>query len=487
MLDTQSLSIEEKLELIELLETRSLRARQNKLASYAPYKKQRDFHGAGNARERLFMAGNQLGKTWAGAYEVAIHATGRYPDWWDSVGGRRFPRATRWIVGSESAELTKKGIQRLLLGEPEKRDEWGTGTIPHDCIISTSPRSGVPDAVSSIVVKHALGDQSVIQLNSYDQGRTKWQADTVDGVWFDEEPDLALYSEGLTRTQATGGLVFVTFTPLLGMSAVVKRFLLEKQGVTISMTIEDAEHYTPEQRAAIIAGYPAHERDARARGIPIMGSGLVFPVIEAAVKCDPFPLPPHFARINAWDFGWGHPAAWVSLAHDRDTDIAYVTDLWRGSEKPVMEQAGIVLAKGQADVPHAWPHDGLQHDKGSGEQLAEQYKKYNIHMLPNRATFEDGSHGLEAGISMMLERMQSRRLRVFSHLNEWFDEMRMYHRKDGVIVKLDDDILSATRYGLMMLREAKTLHEIPRLAAQRRNQHHILLPQAFVMDPVAGY
>ena len=39
------------------------------------------------------------------------------------------------------------------------------------------------------------------------------------------------------------------------------------------MTIDDAEHYTPEQRDEIIAGYPEHEREARARGIPVLGSG----------------------------------------------------------------------------------------------------------------------------------------------------------------------------------------------------------------------
>lgn len=57
---------------------------------------------------------------------------------------------------------------------------------------------------------------------------------------------------------------------------------------------------------------------------------------------------------------------------------------------------------------------------------------------------------------MMLDRFQTRRLRVFSHLNEWFEEFRLYHRKDGLIVKIDDDLMAATRYGLMMLRKAKT-------------------------------
>jgi hypothetical protein len=56
--------------------------------SYRPYAKQREFHAAGaSARARLLMAGNQLGKTIAGGFEAAMHATGRYPGWWQ---GRRF-------------------------------------------------------------------------------------------------------------------------------------------------------------------------------------------------------------------------------------------------------------------------------------------------------------------------------------------------------------------------------------------------------------
>ena len=56
----------------------------------------------------------------------------------------------------------------------------------------------------------------------------------------------------------------------------------------------------------------------------------------------------------------------------------------------------------------------------------------------------------------MLDRMKTSRLKVFRHLNDWFEEFRLYHRKDGKIVKEHDDLLSATRYGLMMLRYAET-------------------------------
>ncbi len=454
-LDLSTLSLEEKAELYELLKLKDTRVKRNRLGTYKPYARQVEFHNASAThRERLFMAANQSGKTWAGAFEVAMHLTGRYPDWWQ---GRRFNYAIRCMVGSESAELTRKGVQRLLIGPPELREEWGTGAIPHDCLRDTSMKQGVPDAISSAVVKHVCGEDSVIQFNSYDQGRGKWQADTVDLVWMDEEPPQSIYSEALTRTNATGGSVFVTFTPLLGMSEVVKRFLLEKPAGTtiVNMTIDDVEHYTPEQRAAIVASYPEHEREARTKGIPILGSGRVFPIAEEAIKVTAFPIPPHWSRIVGLDFGIDHPTAAVWLAWDRDTDTIYVTDAYRVRDASIAIHAAGIKARGDW-VPVAWPHDGLQRDKGSGEQLADQYRAQGLAMLRQRATFEDGSNGVEAGISEMLTRMQTMRFKVFAHLNDWFEEFRLYHRKDGLVVKDGDDLLSATRYALMMRRHAKT-------------------------------
>jgi phage terminase large subunit-like protein len=52
-------------------------------------------------------------------------------------------------------------------------------------------------------------------------------------VWFDEEPPLDIYIEGLTRTNATGGMAYLTFTPLLGMSEVVSLFLREESNVEV--------------------------------------------------------------------------------------------------------------------------------------------------------------------------------------------------------------------------------------------------------------
>lgn len=91
------------------------------------------------------------------------------------------------------------------------------------------------------------------------------------------------------------------------------------------MTIDDAGHYSPQQRAAIVAAYPEHEREARAKGIPVLGSGRVFPVAEATIACEPFRLPRHWPRLGALDFGWDHPSAAIELAWDTEADIVHVT------------------------------------------------------------------------------------------------------------------------------------------------------------------
>ncbi len=223
-----------------------------------------------------------------------------------------------------------------------------------------------------------------------------------------------------------------------------------------NMTIDDVGHYSPEERERIIASYPEHEREARGRGIPVLGSGRVFPIEEDSIKCDPIKIPDHYAQINGLDFGWDHPFAAVNVAYDRDADKAIICKTYRKREAtPVIHAAAI---KPWGDwIPCAWPHDGWQHDPGgSGKQTKEQLKDQGVKMLEEHATHKAGGYGTEAGIAEMLDRMQTDRLKVFANLEDWFAEFRLYHRKDGLIVKENDDLMSATRIAIMMLRKAET-------------------------------
>lgn len=451
--------------LTRLTAEKARRRRTNLLRFYKPYAKQKEFHRAGATfSERLFMAGNQLGKTVAGGAEWALHLTGRYPDWWD---GATFDAAPLLWAGSVTGESTRDNPQRILVGPPAKEEEWGTGFIPAECIRDRTRAMGVPNLLDTVVVRWGGGGdvqagESVIAFKAYEKGREKWQGPTVDGVWFDEEPPEDIYSEGLTRTNngQRGQFAQTTFTPLLGMSTVVSRFIMPDNAdpgtaarVVTSMTIDDAEHYSPEERAKIIASYPAHEREARSKGIPTLGSGLIFPVLEEEIVIQPIDIPAIWPQINGLDFGYDHPFAACNLAWDRDADIVYVCKNYRSRQTtPVIHAAAI---KPWGDwIPCAWPHDGFQHDKGSGLALKGQYESQGLNMLPENAQWEEGGIGVEAGVAEMLDRMLTGRWKVFSTCLEWLEERRLYHRKDGKIVKERDDVLSASRYALMMLREA---------------------------------
>jgi hypothetical protein len=87
--------------------------------------------------------------------------------------------------------------------------------------------------------------------------------------------------------------------------------------------------------------------------------------------------------------------------------------------------------------------------------LASIYKKLGLKMLDEHATHAAGGMGVEAGITEMLERMQTARFKVFRGQEQWLEEFRYYHREDGLIVKERDDLISSTRYALMMRRFAK--------------------------------
>src|SRR5215472_9390600 len=153
--------------LLQTLEAeKDRRLTEDRLRYYRPYPRQTEFHCAGAGhRERLLMAGNQLGKTLAGGFEAAIHATGRYPPWWT---GKRFDGPTiGWACGV-TGEVGRDTVQRVVVGRP---GQTGTGAIPKDAIAELVSARGIPDLLDSIKDNHITGGQSVIRLKSYCSGR----------------------------------------------------------------------------------------------------------------------------------------------------------------------------------------------------------------------------------------------------------------------------------------------------------------------------
>jgi len=441
-----------------------IRRRTEPVNNFTPYDKQLQFFESGvKYAESCLMAGNQCGKTLAACMEVYYHATGRYPEWWPGAVFKKAP--VIWVCG-ETSEVIRDTTNKYLTGRPgELEDEdvsTYTGLIPKRYILAYKKISGGNGSLDYLVVKHKTGKKSYIFFKAYARGREKFQGDTVDIVFFDEEPPESIYSEGITRTNKgqLSRFARLTFTPLKGMSTVVYSFLKEptKAQKVVNMTINDVDHYTHAEKEAIVAGYPEHEREARAKGIPIMGSGRVYAISEARIKEKRIHIvPPWWRMIGGLDFGMAHPMAAVMIYLDPDVDCIHVRRTFKESDTtPLMFAQAI---KDWDNLFFAWPRDGLQRDKGSGKQLSAQFRAAGINMFREPVCFDDGTVGVEAGIAEITDRMLSGRFKVDESLTDWFDEFRLYHRQEGIIVKIRDDLMDATRYAIMYLRFAAQIKE----------------------------
>lgn len=350
-----------------------------------------------------------------------------------------------------------------MFGLAESEESWGTGMVPLTMIGEKTRRRGATgNTYDSVMVQHHDKDGkpdgwSRIGFKSYEMGEEKFYGRPVDWIWLDEQPPSNIYTQCITRTVATNGYVMMTFTPEDGMTPVVNQFMndLKRGQQLIQATWDDAPHLDEDTKEQLLAQYPPHERKLRSQGIPVFGSGLVFPVPEDSLIIDPFEIPDHWKRIAGLDFGYDHPTAVAWIVIDEESDTYYLYDTYSSRQETAIMHSAAIKQR-PAWIPVAWPKDGLQSDKGSGVSLASQYRDQGVNMLHDWARNPKvsgdtgkGNNFIEPSIMEMLQRMETGRFKVFSHLHEWFQEFRSYHRKDGKIVPIKDDIMSATRYAVM--------------------------------------
>lgn len=464
--------LEAFLELNEMLERRQ---KYYLLDKYKPYPFQLAFHNATGfgtdypAAQKILLAANGVGKTICGGMDTAIHLTGRYPAWWK---GYKFDHAIVAMIGGNTNEAARDICQKTLFGDPTEPNALGSGTVPIDCIGKRSGKPGVPNAFDTVLVKHASGGWSKCMFRAYEQGAKKHMGHRIHLGWLDEEPPQDIWSQYLRGTISTDGILSITFTPESGLTQVVNSFMnnLGRGQALIKASWDDANHLMKDGKLTdaavqLEAGFPAHEREMRRRGVPMYGTGLVFPFKQEQLEIDPIQIPRHWPRIIGVDFGWDHPFGAVMLAWDRDSDVVYVIAEYRESRALPAIHASAINPWG--NWPVAWPHDGLNTEKGTGDELVKSYTKEGLNMLPWKSTNPpdtrqgqhegEGGNSVEAGILSMFERMETGRFKIFKTCKYWFEEQRTYHRDEQMkLIKVRDDTLSASRYALMMLRHART-------------------------------
>jgi phage terminase large subunit-like protein len=442
---------------------------ENRFAFWKPYPKQMEFLSLGaEKRERLLRGGNKTGKTWTGAGEAVAHLTGRYPPWWPGI---RYDRPTLVWSGGATGVAVRDGPQTILCGLPGDKLSLGTGMIPKDLIVGDPPTSrSAPNGMDSIIVRHITGGNSKLVFKTYaqgdGQGTGSWEGPYVDVIWLDEEAPMAVYQEALARLTGQGR-IYTTFTPKQGYSLLVKRFMREQspnRGV-MQITLEDAEHFTEEEKQLRREGYLAHEIAYREFGDPGLGEGSVFTVPEQDLRVSMSlgSVPLEWRKLWSLDFGaYNHPFAAVLWAFDLENDMDYILHSIKMTTPPgnpaILGHCD-AIKRVAARVPVAWPPDGHVQEKDSGEPLADIYKGYGLLMLSEHSTFPTGGYSTRAGIDALDHRMQQRKLQVRNcpENEKWFEEYRAYHYKDDKVVKDFDDLMSATRVGYIMRRKARAV------------------------------
>ncbi|WP_159917918.1 terminase family protein [Pantoea sp. 18069] len=392
--------------------------------------------------ERVFMAGNRVGKTVAAGTELAYHLTGRYPWWW---AGHRFDKPVRALISGDTHETTRDILQLKLLGSTtDKPERFGTGLIPGDAITGIVSRTHVKGAVERAMIRHASGGESELWMRSYVQGREIFQGFELDIFWADEECPEDVYEEGQVRLMTRAGISMLTFTPLSGLTPLVQQLTSpDPEGKVIGRAVvqcgwDDVPHLTAEAKAKLLSRLMPHQRDARTKGVPALGAGAIYPVPENDIVVPDFALPDFWPRAYGMDVGWNRTAA-IWGAHDRDSDIVYLySSHYRGQAEPSVHTASI---KARGDwIPGAIDPAAKGRSQKDGEQLLQNYVDLGLQLTP-------ANNGVESGIYQVWERMSTGRLKVFKSMHDWLNEYRIYRRDDkGQIVKKDDHAMDATRY-----------------------------------------
>ena len=404
----------------------------------------------------MLLASNRVGKTFCAGFQTACDMTGDYPEWWEGFRQSHAPYVL--AMGVDNDQL-KSVLQTELFGAVNENRKFTGGWI-HPSEIVRVEWSQITGLANRITVQGKLG-RSTITFRPFSATKTGTKTLTIAGkgidlIWIDECPPDDLIGQLTVRTATgnlgKGGRIRYTMTPELGATKLVTQFMEDRaasQQLVGPIAWSECPHLSPELQEQLLAGIPEHEREMRSKGIPFFGSGLVYPVAEARVIVPDFKIPPHYRCIRAMDLGIHHPTAIVWLAHSMEDDVIYVVKTYAVKGENAATHAHAANAM-WSFAPVVFPHDIDITEKGSGKTIRRFYADAGLTRTLDFKNI-DGGIRVEPGIHDIYNRMREGKFKVFESCTEFWREFRLYHRDNGKLVKENDDVMDAVRYGAVMI------------------------------------
>ena len=442
----------------------------NQLKYFRPFEHQRRFFATAGTSRRGILAANRIGKTVSTCYETAMHLTGLYPEWWT---GHKFDTAVTCMVAGEGWSQVALVLQNELLGTQDVKltDNIGTGAIPRSCIIRETMRSDGPNCIG-VEILHTSGSKSYLLFANYTQEVRQMQGFKLNLAVFDEQPPDDFFSEIVTRTATTQGIILCSFTPLKGLNGLVSKFWNREEGYEfVRVAWTDVPEYDPwgepfllaETRRQLERDYLPHEREARIAGKPVLGKGAVFQIRDWPVYKSgdyKFSEMPHLRRIIALDLGLVNDKTVISLMyHD-----PYEHTVWlhrqivvQGIEEAVPTQYVSHLLRPEVfGTPIVLPPDASTQGRYtmSSESIRELFERYELNVIQKPIMNPPDSMGRVTnhksyGINQMRQMMEVGSFMINENCVDFLKEAQNYYVDQHGRFSDPDDTIDSARYGLM--------------------------------------
>ena len=444
----------------------------NQLRYFRPFDHQIRFFKTGSSDRRGILAANRIGKTVSTCYEVAMHLTGQYPDWWPE-SARRFTKPVTVMVAGEGWDQVARVLQNELLGTQDVKitDALGTGAIPRAAIVTETMRNDGANCIG-VEVRHVSGTNSYLLFANYTQEVRQMQGFKLNLAVFDEQPPDDFFSEIVTRTATTQGQVLCSFTPLKGLNGLVSKFWHQEEGYEhIRVSWDDVPEYDPwgepfllnSTRLQLERDYLPHERDARRNGVPVMGKGAVFQIRNwPTYKTGDYDFrnSTGMHRIIALDLGLVNDKTVISLMfwHPEEQEAWLHNQIVvKGTEEAnPMNYINHLMRPEVFGTPIVLPADANTQGRYTmnSQSIRQLFEQYELNVHPDAIMNPPDDLGKRTnhksfGINVMRQMLELGTLHVNENCVEFIREAQNYYVDQHGRFSDPDDTIDSARYALI--------------------------------------
>lgn len=236
-------------------------------------------------------------------------------------------------------------------------------------------------------------------------------------------------------------------TKLLFLALNIVRIMPEinQSRYLVTATWDDVPHLDDDAKKELLESIPPYQRDSRSKGVPQLGSGAIYPILEEKITVDDFETPNYWPRAFAMDVGW-QATACIWGAWDRQADCVYLYSCYRQGNAEPATHVDAILSRGSW-IPGVIDPASRGRSQKDGVRLYDEYIGMGLNLSL-------ADNAVEAGIHAIYRRLVSGRLKIFKSLFPWFSEYRLYRRdENGKVIKDDDHLMDCTRYLIMSAME----------------------------------